>query len=173
MSTSSRILGFCDALAAALNAAQPAPPATTPFAAAFTAVRRVLPVVDLAKLGPGVQVSVIPVGAEEVRDGRLAGVFTVDLEVDVLVQQKLQPTDDPDVLGATLLELLEQIRDFFKVGGVGTVAGVPTWLTAPGASSTGLAAMTKCSASPSYSMPGLLDKRCFIGVQTFTFRLFV
>ena len=166
MSESSRLLGLADSLVAALNAAQPvqpdppAEPLPSPFVLPFTAVRKVVPLVDLDQMGETLTVFVVGVGPTEERYGGLdSGLFTGNYDVDILVQQRLAPAADLEARGADLVLLTEQIRDLLKTGdfAAGDARGV----------------LVGIDANPAYSLKALLERRCFVGVQTLTFRVFV
>lgn len=162
-----RLVGLAEAIAATLNAAQPVQPESpeepseplpSPFGLPFTALRKVLPLVDLKKLSDLLSVSIIPVGADETRVGGLqSAVVTGDYEVDILVQQRLGQGDDAEQFVPPRLQLMEEIRDYLKRSGI-ALTGCK-------------AALMTVDAAPSYSLAALLDSRCFVGAQTLVFKL--
>ncbi|MBN2584873.1 MAG: hypothetical protein JXL80_17545 [Planctomycetes bacterium] len=160
MSDKSRLIALCDAVVAALNDAQPEPPAESPFVLTFEAERKVIPLTDLGKIGDSLLLHVIPVGLMEVREppGNLAGIFAGQYELDVVVQKRLPASDsDGNTTVPDLLLLLEQIADHFKAGQL-TIG-------------SHRAVLTTVDAEAAYSVPCLMQKRCFLGVTTLGFKV--
>jgi hypothetical protein len=165
MSDSSRLLGLADALAEALNSAQPVQPAPpeeplpSPFVLPFTAEETPLPVVDLKEIGTTLLVYVVPIGLDQERvGGGTSPVFSGRAEVDFLVEQKVGVGPDAEAAVENLLLLQEQMVNLFKNCAVILTGG--------------RAVLSEVSASPTYSQAALLTRNCFVGVQTLTFTLF-
>ena len=100
-------IDIADAVVAELNAA---PPGT--FNPAFTAVRRVLPVFDLAEMAD-LHVSVVPRAVEIAGATRSASQH--DVQIDIGVQKKLASDGgDLDQQVPPLCGLVEQIADYLR-----------------------------------------------------------
>jgi hypothetical protein len=169
MSDNSRLVELADALATALNAAQPAPadpdadpPVETepsPFILPFAAESTALPVVDYKQIGTTLLVYVVPIGFDQERVGGGASpVFSGRAEIDFLVEQKVGVGTDAQTAVKKLLLLQEQMVNLFKNCAVILTGGK--------------AVLAEVSASPTYSQAALLTRNCFCGVQTLTFVLF-
>jgi hypothetical protein len=125
MTTYARIDSLANSIAAALNAAQPVPPAVTPvspFCLAFAAVRKNLPIIDLTTMDDQVHVTVISANDPETRVG-LKPLVTGTYRVSIVVQYKFQKSDTLESKVDDLKLLRQQIRDFcwgtqFTVNGV-------------------------------------------------------
>ncbi|HOI55745.1 MAG TPA: hypothetical protein PLP01_10890 [Phycisphaerae bacterium] len=160
MSDTSRLIALCDAVAAALNAAQPEPPAESPFVLAFEAARKVIPLTNLDKLGSDVVVEIIPTGLIETREpaGNLAGLFAGQYELDVAIQQRLPASDsDGNDTAEDVLLLAEQIADWFRQGSL-TVGSHK-------------AVLVTVDAEAAYSVPYLMQKRTVLSVTTLGFKV--
>jgi hypothetical protein len=149
------LIDIADAVVAALNTAAnpappnpPGPPAEPVFAQPFTAVRKVLPVYDLAELA-GVHVTVVPRGADVTGATRSASQY--DLHVDVGVQKKLGADLEAETAG--MLALVDQIATFLARRPMGGAAWV------------------RAANDQAYLPDHLADKRLFTSVLTVTYRM--
>ena len=140
-----RIIDIADAVAAELNAA----PAGT-FTPAFTAVRRVLPMFELAELAQ-LRVTVVPRGVEIGGAMRLGNQF--DFQIDIGVQRKLGTDLDTEV--ATLCGLVEAIAAYLRRR---PLTGMPH------------AAWVRTQNDPVYAPDHLAQQRAFTSVLTITYR---
>jgi hypothetical protein len=149
------LIALADAVVAAI---QGQPEGT--FGLAFTAGRQVVPLVDLKAIGDAVRVDVVGVGLAEDRiGGGPAAVFSGDYNLDVIVTRRVGAGTDADAKAAALLLLAQQLRDLFKrvVVTVGARRAI----------------LSAIDADPAYGMATLIEKHCFVGLQSWTFRLLV
>ena len=146
-------INIADAMVAELNAA---PPGT--FDPAFTAVRRVLPVFDLAEMAD-LHVSVVPRAVEIAGATRSASQY--DVQIDIGVQQKLAPGGgggggDLDQQVPPLCELVDQIAAYLTRR---------VLLTMPNA------IWVRLANDPIYAPEHLSQLRQFTSVLTLTYRI--
>ena len=153
----SRLLGLTDAIVAALNAAP-----TGTFGLPFTAVRRLVVMKDLAKIGTALGVYVVGVGRIEERTGSVAN-FTGDYEVAIVVQQRLADGnnvrlqgDALEAKGEVLENLCEQLTDYL-VGLKLTVTGI-----------NGTPVFKKVDGNPAYNISALHELGTFDSAQFLT-----
>src|SRR5690606_27310151 len=97
------VVNIADSIVAALNAQVFDPP--------FTAVRRLLPVFDLAEAGQEVRVTVVPRSVVVTGGTRTENFF--DVSVDIGVQRRIEVEDTAQ--GDALLALVEQIGDALRL----------------------------------------------------------
>ncbi len=141
----SLVIDIADAVAAELNAADPAT-----FSQALTAERKVLPVqelVDLAEL----KVTVVPKGVEI--SGSTRSVCQYDVSVDIGVQKKLGKDLDAEV--AALSTLVDDIADYLRKRQL-TAAAHAAWI--------------RTVNEPVYVPEHLASQRVFTSVLTLTYR---
>ena len=142
-------INIADAMVAELNAA---PPGT--FDPAFTAVRRVLPVFDLAEMAD-LHVSVVPRAVEIAGATRSASQY--DVQIDIGVQQKLASDGgDLDQQVPLLCELVDQIAAYLTRRVLQAVPGA-VWV--------------RLANDPIYAPEHLSQLRQFTSVLTLTYRI--
>lgn len=142
-------LDIADAVVAELNAA---PPGT--FDPAFTAVRRVLPVFDLAEMAD-LHVSVVPRAVDIAGATRSASQY--DVQIDIGVQQKLASADgELDQQVPPLCGLVEQIADYLRRRVLQAIPGA-VWV--------------RTANDPIYAPEHLSQLRQFTSVLTLTYRI--
>jgi len=141
----SLVIDIADAVTAELNAA---PPGT--FTPSFTAVRRVLPVFDLADLAD-LKVSVVPKRVEITGSTRSASQY--EIAVDIGIQKKLGKDLDSEV--AALSTLVDQIADYLRRRPLGA-APFASWVS--------------ISNEPVYAPEHLAEQRVFTSVLTVSYR---
>jgi hypothetical protein len=142
-------LDIADAVVAELNAA---PPGT--FDPAFTAVRRVLPVFDLAEMAD-LHVSVVPRAIDIAGATRSASQY--DVQIDIGVQQKLLSSDgELDQQVPPLCVLVEQIAAYLMRRVLQTLPGA-VWV--------------RLANDPIYAPEHLSQLRQFTSVLTLTYRI--
>ena len=142
-------LDIADAVVAELNAA---PPGT--FDPAYTAVRRVLPVFDLAEMAD-LHVSVVPRAVEIAGATRSASQY--DVQIDFGVQQKLASDGgDLDQQVPPLCELVDQIADYLRRRVLQTIPQA-VWV--------------RTANEPIYAPEHLSQLRQFTSVLTLTYRI--
>ena len=147
-------LDIADAVVAELNAA---PPGT--FDPAFTAMRRVLPVFDLAEMAD-LHVSVVPRAIEIAGATRSASQY--DVQIDIGVQQKLTSGGgggDLDQQVPPLCELVDQIATYLTRRVLQADPGVPN------------AVWVRLANDPIYAPEHLSQLRQFTSVLTLTYRI--
>ena len=148
----SLVMNIADAVVAELNAA---PPGT--FDPAFTAVRRVLPVFDLAEMAD-LHVSVVPRAVDIAGATRSASQY--DVQIDIGVQQKLASDGgDLDQQVPPLCELVDQIAAYLTHRILHADPGVPT------------AVWVRLANDPIYAPEHLSQLRQFTSVLTLTYRI--
>ena len=172
----SMLVALADAVKAALNAAQVAPsPVGTwqnPFATPFTAERRFVAVRDPSKLPffnadppQAPRVVVVPMADGESRlGGGMRAITQGEFEVDVTIYSRVGPGEEGEAACGTLMDLRQQIRDFFKVapqGGGLTVIG----------SSTARAVLTAIGGEMAFDEGPLYDGGLFVSPQTLKFNI--
>ncbi len=136
------ILAIADAVVEELN--------TTPFSQPLVAVRHYQPRFELSEM-TDLRVNVVPRGlTSKILD---RGRDSFDYQIDVAVQQRLDPT--PENLDA-LMELVEEIADHFRSH---PLAGFPA------------ARCTEVANEPVYAMEHLEEFRQFTSVLTLTYRV--
>jgi hypothetical protein len=146
----SLILRLADAVTAELNAA----PATT-FGSdlSVVAVRRVLPVFDLAQLTT-LQVSVVPKAIVQAIATRATA--QMDLSIDIGLQQKLTASAATvDIEVAALCRLVEAIARYLQRRPLSALPGVQ-WV--------------RTANEPIYAADHLAQQRVFTSVLTVTYR---
>ena len=144
-------LNIADAIVAELNAA---PPGT--FDPAFTAVRRVLPVFDLAEMAD-LHVSVVPRAIDIAGATRSASQY--DVQIDIGVQQKLNSGGgggDLDQHVPPLCELVDQIAAYLTRRVLQTMPNA-IWV--------------RLANDPIYAPEHLSQLRQFTSVLTLTYRI--
>ena len=142
-------INIADAVVAELNAA---PPGT--FDPAFTAVRRVLPVFDLAEMAD-LHVSVVPRAIDIAGATRSASQY--DVQIDIGVQQKLASDGgDLDQQVPLLCELVDQIAAYLTRRVLQAVPGA-VWV--------------RLANDPIYAPEHLSQLRQFTSVLTLTYRI--
>lgn len=113
---SSDLVQLADAIVESLNGAT--------FSPTFTAVRKVVPLLDLSKIGDGLLVQVIPRSAE-FEGGSRSAVYS-DLAIDIGVQKRIstQTTAEADELLALVQAIGERLHlvNFHDIGSPGNVA---------------------------------------------------
>lgn len=141
---------IADAVTAELNAAVSAIP--QPFGGvSFAAARHYLPVFTRDAMKT-LHVSVVPKGLEEERLDRTT--TQVEVQVDIAVQQQVDPADLDDV--DALMLLVQQIGDYLRMRKLTELAGA-AWL--------------RNTTSPIYSIDHLEKLRQFTAVLTVTYRV--
>ena len=142
-------LNIADAVVAELNAASPGT-----FDPAFTAVRRVLPVFDLAEMAD-LNVSVVPRAIDIAGATRSASQY--DVQIDIGVQQKLASDGgDLDQQVPLLCELVDQIAAYLTRRVLQAVPGA-VWV--------------RLANDPIYAPEHLSQLRQFTSVLTLTYRI--
>jgi hypothetical protein len=142
-------LDIADAVVAELNAA---PPGT--FDPAFTAVRRVLPVFDLAEM-TDLHVSVVPRAVEIA--GATRSMSQHDVQIDIGVQKKLVTGDgELDQQVPALCELVDQIAAYLMRRVLQAIPGA-VWV--------------RLANDPIYAPEHLSQLRQFTSVLTLTYRI--
>ena len=143
----SLVIDIADAVAGELNTA-----GAGSFSLEFTALRRALPVYDLAEL-TDLKISVVPKALEIA--GATRGLGKFDVQVDIGIQQKLPPGEDVDSFVESLCGLVDEIVDFLRQK---TLADAP-W-----------ASWVATENDPVYVPEHLADRRVFTAVLTLTYR---
>lgn len=142
----SLITAIADAVVAQLNGAE-----AGTFNQSFTAERFYRPVFDLAEL-KALRVSVVPKAVVITSLGRNANQH--EISVDIAVQKKVVPEDRATLDG--LLELVEQIADFFRLK---RLEAFPAAL------------WSRTENAPVYAPEHLDQKQVFTSVLTLTFKV--
>ncbi len=145
-------IDIADAVVAELNAA---PPGT--FDPAFTAVRRVLPVFELAEM-TDLHVSVVPRSVEIA--GATRSMSQHDVQIDIGIQQKLTADGgDLDQQVPVLCGLVDQIAGYLTRRVLQADPGVPG------------AVWVRLANDPVYAPEHLSQLRQFTSVLTLTYRV--
>lgn len=145
----SLVIDIADAVTAEINAA-PGSPAT--FSQTFTAVRKVLPVYELAELSD-LKVTVVPKTVEIT--GSTRSVSQYDIAVDIGVQKKLAATPDIDAEVEALGTLVDEIAEYLRRR---KLTGAP------------FAVWVNTVNEPVYAPEHLAEQRVFTSVLTVTYR---
>ena len=141
-------IDIADAVAAEINAA----PGGT-FSQAFEAVRKVLPVYELADLAE-MKVTVVPKGIEI--NGSTRSASRYDVAVDIGIQKKLTgPNENLDAEVAALGTLVDEIADYLRRR---PLSAAPQ------------AAWVSIANDPVYAPEHLSEQRVFTSVLTVTYR---
>ena len=143
----SLVIDIADAVANELNAA-----AQGTFSLEFSALRRVLPIYELADLVQ-LKVSVVPKAVEI--SGVTRGLSKYEVQVDIGIQQKLPSGENMDSHVELLSGLVDEIVDYLRKK---QLADAP-W-----------AAWVGGENDPVYAPEHLANKRVFTSVLTLTYR---
>lgn len=142
-------INIADAVVAELNTAS-----AGTFTPTFTAVRRVLPVFELAEMTE-LHVSVVPRAVEITGSTRSA--CQHDVQIDIGIQQKLASTDgELDQQVPMLCELVDQIADYLRRRVL---------------QATPQAVWVRAANDPIYAPEHLSQLRQFTSVLTLTYRV--